>query len=361
MKLIAFLLPQFHRIPENDRWWGEGFTEWTNTRKASPLYANHKQPKEPLYDYYYDLTDPATRNWQAETAKSFGIYGFCYYHYWFKGKQLLEKPFQDILELGEPRFPFCLSWANEPWTRKWDGLEHHLLMPQEYGDETDWEIHFYEVLKAFRDDRYIRIDDKPLFIIYRPGNIPRCEEMLQYWNSLAKQNGLAGIFFVRTLGGFKIPNQRGFDASVEFEPHYTFAHNESNRLWSYVHIDDKKHLVFDYDQVWHSILNRSHHRDGEQIFPGAYVNWDNTPRLAHEGQSCLGASPAKFGYYLAKQMERAVTLYNSEFLFINAWNEWAEGTYLEPDKQHKYEYLEAIRKALETSGLQKVTRYGFRS
>ncbi len=349
MKLIAFLLPQFHCIPENNRWWGEGFTEWTNTRKARPLYTGHEQPKEPFHDYYYDLTDPKARSWQAETAKAYGLYGFCYYHYWFNGKQLLEKPFNEVLTRGEPDFPFCLSWANEPWTRKWDGFEHHILMPQEYGEEKEWEAHFYALLDAFKDKRYIRIDDKPLFILYRPGKIPRCEEMLQYWNKLARENDLKGIYFVRTLGGFEISHQKGFDASVEFEPHYTFAHSGYHRIWSHIKAGDRNHLIFDYDLVWQSILNRSPHRSGEKIFPGAYVNWDNTPRLSHEGQSGLGASPQKFGWYLTKQIERAVTQYKSEYLFINAWNEWAEGTFLEPDKQYKYQYLEAVKKALETS------------
>lgn len=350
MKLIAFLLPQFHQIPENDQWWGEGFTEWTNTRKANSIYPGHLQPREPYEDYYYDLTDPATRRWQAELAQYYGIYGFCYYHYWFKGKQLLETPFKQVLSSGEPRIPFCLSWANEPWTRKWDGGEHDVLMPQEYGEQDDWELHFYALLDAFRDERYIRIENKPIFIIYRPDKISCCEHMMKHWNNLAVKNGLEGIYFVRTLGGFPLAKQDYFDANLEFEPHYTFAHSGLNRLWSYMNIGNEKHYVFDYDFVWQYILNRSHHRDRRKIFPGAYVNWDNTPRLGLRGLSCLGANPQKFGWYLTRQIERAVSLYNSEFLFINAWNEWAEGTYLEPDKHYQYQYLEAVRTALKTTG-----------
>lgn len=350
MKLIAYVLPQFHRIPENDQWWGEGFTEWTNTRKALPLYAGHQQPKEPYKQNYYDLTMTSAREWQAEVARTYGIYGFCYYHYWFKGKTLLEQPFNEILKSGEPKFPFCLSWANESWTRKWDGGDHELLIRQEYGDEQDWEIHFYELLKAFRDERYIRIDNKPVFILYRPGNIPQCEAMLRLWRSLAIKNGLEGIYFIRTLGGFEIPSQQGFDANVEFEPHYTFAHGNTERLWNKMTIDGQEHLVFDYDQAWLSILSRSPHRTGEKIIPGAYVNWDNTPRLNTRGQSCIGASPHKFGWYLSKQIERARSLYNSDFLFINAWNEWAEGAYLEPDQRNQFRYLEEVRKALKQTG-----------
>jgi len=254
MKLIAFFLPQFHRTPENDSWWGEGFTEWTNTRKSQPLYRGHLQPKEPLDDNYYDLTDPGTRQWQANLASTYGVYGFCYYHYWFKGKRLLEKPLNQFLRLGEPDYPFCLSWANEPWTRRWDGGDQHILQPQDYGNEHDWEMHFYDLLEAFTDERYIQVHGKPLFLIYRPGDIPRCEEMLQFWNKLAQRNGLEGIYFVRTLGGFPITQQKGFDASVEFEPHYTFANHHSDNLWNYMTIGETQHLTADYDVIWQMIL-----------------------------------------------------------------------------------------------------------
>lgn len=346
MKCIAFVLPQFHQIPENDNWWGEGFTEWTNVKKATSLYPEHHQPNQPWNNYYYDLTDPEARRWQAKIAKDHGIYGFCYYHYWFKGKQLLELPVQQILTSKEPDFPFCLSWANEPWTRKWDGTEDEVLMPQEYGEEEDWKIHFDFLMKAFVDERYIRVDGKPVFIIYRSSSIPRCEEMLQYWRELALENGLEGLHLVRTLGGFPLTEQCGFDASLEYEPHYTFAHGGLNHLWSTKPVGDKDHWVIDYDLVWDSILERTPHRNGEIIYPGAYVNWDNTPRKGVAGQSTLGSTPHKFGLYLSRQIERAKKLFNSEFIYINAWNEWAEGTYLEPDDKHGYQYLKAIKEAL---------------
>ncbi|MRN53221.1 glycoside hydrolase family 99-like domain-containing protein [Paenibacillus monticola] len=349
MKCIAFVLPQFHQIPENDDWWGKGFTEWTNVKKASSLYPEHHQPNQPTNNNYYDLTEPEVRRWQAQIAKAHGIHGFCYYHYWFKGKQLLELPVQQILTSKEPDFPFCLSWANEPWTRRWDGTDHEVLMPQEYGEEQDWEIHFNVLLKAFVDERYIRVDGKPVFIIYRTSNIPRCEEMLQYWRKLALENGLEGLHLVRTLGGFPLTEQSGFDASLEYEPHYTFAHGGLNFLWSTKQVGDKEHSVIDYDQIWDSMLERTPHRDGEIIYPGAFVNWDNTPRKGVAGQSTLGSTPQKFGLYLSRQIERAKKLFNTEFIFINAWNEWAEGTYLEPDNKHQYQYLEAIKEALNRS------------
>lgn len=347
MKCIAFVLPQFHQIAENDSWWGEGFTEWTNVRKATALYPEHDQPKKPLNNNYYDLTDPNVKQWQAETAKAHGIYGFCYYHYWFNGRRLLEQPVQQILASKEPDFPFCLSWANEPWTRSWDGTEEDVLMPQEYGEERDWRMHFYALLEAFKDKRYICVDGKPVFIIYRSSSIPRCDEMLQCWRDLAQQNGLKGLHLVRTLGGFPLKTEHGFDASLEFEPHYTFAHGGVKHLWSSKQVEDQKHIVIDYDELWESMLERTPHRDGEIIYPGAFVNWDNTPRKGAAGQSTLGANPHKFGQYLSRQIERTKKMFKSDFIYINAWNEWAEGAYLEPDDHYRYQYLQAIKKALQ--------------
>lgn len=350
MKIIAFYLPQFHRIPENDKWWGNGFTEWTNTKKAKPLFPGHYQPREPFNDNYYDLTNPTTRKWQALLAKHFGIYGFCYYHYWFKGKKLLEKPINEVLQNGEPDFPFCFSWANEPWTRRWDGADHDILMPQDYGNEEDWRNHFNYLLPFFKDKRYIKINDKPLFIIYRPGNIPRCEQMLNFWNILSKQNGLKGIFFVKTLNIFPIPNVTGFDASIEFEPHYTMAHGNCPNLWHTIDANDKKMAVLNYDRVWSCIVNRKIKKNGNKIFPGAFIDWDNSARKGSEGAIFTGAHPMKFYRYLSKQIQRAINYYESEFLFINAWNEWAEGTYLEPDKKYGFQYLESVKKALNNNG-----------
>ena len=172
MKIIAFYLPQFHRVPENDKWWGEGFTEWTNTSRAKPLFVGHRQPRIPQNENYYDLLNPEVQEWQANLARKFGIFGFCYYHYWFNGKRLLEKPLETVLSTGKPDFPFCLSWANEPWTKTWEGNDKEVLMAQTYGDEADWLEHINYLLKCFKDDRYIKVDGCPQFLIYRPGSIP---------------------------------------------------------------------------------------------------------------------------------------------------------------------------------------------
>ena len=170
-KILAFVLPQFHTIPENDEWWGEGFTEWTNVRKAQPLFPGHLQPRVPANGRYYNLLDPATMDWQAQLAKTHGLDGFCYYHYWFNGKRLLDKPLDLLLERGKPDFPFCLAWANEPWTRAWAGGDREVLMPQEYGGESDWRRHFDCLLRFFRDPRYIRVDGKPMLLLYRTNSI----------------------------------------------------------------------------------------------------------------------------------------------------------------------------------------------
>ncbi|WP_239583040.1 glycoside hydrolase family 99-like domain-containing protein [Bacillus tianshenii] len=359
MKLIAFYLPQFHEIPENNQWWGKGFTEWVNTRNAEPLFHGHYQPREPYSDFYYDLTDPLARKWQAELAKEYGIYGFCYYHYWFNGKMLLEKPFNEVLTSGEPDFPFCLSWANEPWTRRWDGRNDLVLMPQDYGNEKDWKEHFDYLLKAFKDDRYIRVEDKPLFLIYRPAIIPNCSEMLYFWDNLAKQNGLNGIYFVETLNGFyPLTNIKGFDASVEFEPHYSIAHGNCQNIWREGNGYQGRMKVVDYDSMWSCILNRKINTN-KKVIPGAFIDWDNTARRGTEATIYYGANPAKFEKYLSKQIDRAETVYKSDFLFINAWNEWAEGTYLEPDKKFQYQYLEAVQKALRVNGINRVNKSSF--
>lgn len=372
MKLIAFYLPQFHAIPENDAWWGEGFTEWTNTKKARPLFDGHHQPREPYNNYYYNLLDPETRKWQARIAKKYGIYGFCYYHYWFNGKKLLEKPLEQVIASGEPDLPFCLSWANESWTRAWDAKDKQILIGQEYGDKSNWEEHFNYLLNIFRDKRYIKVDNKPLFVIYRSDLIERCDEMMAFWNGLAKKNGLDGIYFVNTLSAFQAcTNHHGFDAHLEFEPNYTvFNHMDKlfaiwrktyRRIAGSEAIPQPLRKLFlvriSYDRIWSKILSRV--PAAKKTFPGAFVDWDNSARKGHNAYIFEGASPKKFEDYLAGQIKRSKELYDSDFLFINAWNEWAEGTYLEPDKKYGYAYLEAVRNAIartkqSTKGREKI-------
>lgn len=352
-KLIAFYLPQFHRIPENDEWWGTGFTEWTNTRKARPLYEGHYQPREPYQFNYYNLRHAQVREWQAELATQYGVYGFCYYHYWFKGKLLLETPLHDMLSSGKPDFPFCLSWANEPWTRNWDGRNDQVLIHQEYGDRKEWKEHFYYLLDVFRDPRYIRVENKPIFIIYRAELIEDCLEMLEYWHKLARRSGLDGIYFIETMGGFPLASHDIFDARLQFEPMYTTVHdvplNAFHQVYHSVKLSEERTrelTLVNYDAVWTRMIERTFAPTEKKTFLGGFVDWDNTARRGKDAFVFRGASPEKFGHYLRQLVQKADQMGN-EFTFINAWNEWAEGTYLEPDQKHGYAYLEQVKQVMK--------------
>ena len=231
MRIIAFYLPQFHNIPENDEWWGDGFTEWVNVKKAEPIYEGHEQPRVPLDGNYYNLLDDDVKIWQAELAKKYGIYGFCYYHYWFNGKLLLEKPMEQMLENKKVDLPFCVCWANEPWTRAWVG-EKKVLIGQEYGTEKEWKEHFDYMLPFFRDDRYIKEDNRPLYVIYRPEIIPCLQEMLALWDKLAKENGFDGMCFAYQNIDFDLLKDKDdsmFTYNIEFQPHYAFYDLNADR------------------------------------------------------------------------------------------------------------------------------------
>ena len=359
MKIIAFYLPQFHQIPENDKWWGEGFTEWTYVKKASPLFCGHYQPREPLDDNYYNILNPAIQKWQVDIAKKYGIYGFCYYHYWFKGKQLLEKPLEQLLKSKELDFPFCLSWANQSWTRTWYDDNETILMPQEYGNKEDWEKHFNYLLPIFLDKRYITIDNKPIFIIYDSKNIEKCNEMIKYWQKLAKLNGLIGIYFINTLTGLPIDYRSlNFDAQLQFEPGFTVHHCMSiiwrakrkmkvgaKRIINKINLlENKVENILDYDEIYKNILKRK--PIAKKTYLGAFTDWDNTPRRKYKSFLFKNANPEKFEKFLIEQIKRSRELYQNDLLFINAWNEWGEGAYLEIDKKFGARYLEAVKNAL---------------
>lgn len=375
MKIIAFYLPQFHNIPENDEWWGNGFTEWTNVKKAKPLYEGHMQPRVPLGGNYYNLLDDNVKIWQADLAKKYGVYGFCYYHYWFNGKMLLEKPMEQMLANKEVDIPFCICWANEPWTKAWVGDEKKLLIAQEYGQEEEWKQHFMYLLPFFKDERYITKDGKPLFVFYRPDIVPCMKEMIETWDKLAKENGLSGITFAFQSGDYDWNNSKEeklFDYDIEFQPPYASHWLYSNDgkiisalkkcrrllagwagkkfgidLYRYGTAQYKKmtgQTVANYDSMWQKIIEAKPMRSNS--IPGAFVKWDNTPRHGERGQINVG-TPEKFEYYLSKQIKHAREDYHEDMIFMYAWNEWAEGGYLEPDEDDKYGYLEAIKRALE--------------
>lgn len=344
-KVIAFYLPQFHAIPENDEWWGKGFTEWSNTKKAEPLYPGHYQPREPLNHNYYNLLDVSTLKNQAKLAREYGIYGFCIYQYWFGGKKLLEKPAELILENKDIDINFCISWANEPWTRAWDGKDKQVLMEQKYGNSDDWTAHFNYLLPFFKDERYIKIDGKPVFVIYRSNNIENVDDMVSHCNKLAIKYGFKGIYLLETLNSFQNkPVMNQSDGVIEFEPMFTMRHGlpyitQFKRL-----LRKKLGLLdtMDYDYLWSRITRRHRSYTGKDRYLGAFVDWDNTARKGKNGLVVTGATPEKFGAYLKQQVSSS----NQEFIFINAWNEWAEGAYLEPDEKYKFQYLEQIKELL---------------
>lgn len=379
-KIIAVYLPQYHCIPENDNWWGKGFTEWTNTRKAKPLFEGHYQPKTPLGENYYNLLNQNVMREQAELAKEYGIYGFCYYHYWFKdGKKLLEKPIENMLNDKKVDIPFCLCWANENWSRRWDGGKNEVIMEQDYGNKTDWEAHFNYLLPFFKDERAIRIDEKPVFVIYKPQLIPHLKKMIEYFRMRAREEGLKGLTIISQHPTWIVDkryNYEYFDYMIKFEPFFTYTMlnrtvnlegkslvnriwniiNENSLLLSCVDIgkkirdisrkDDKNNDILqikDYDEYWSYILENK--IKSNKLISGAFTDWDNTARKTN-GMLFKGASPEKFGKYL-----KQLVLENKSkdgIIFINAWNEWAEGAYLEPDEKYKYSYLEQLKKAVMT-------------
>ena len=368
LKIIAFYLPQFHSIKENDKWWGKGFTEWTNVKKAVPLYPGHDQPRIPLNDNYYNLLNDDTKIWQANLAKKYGVYGFCYYHYWFKGKKLLEKPAEQMLKNKSIDLPFCFCWANENWSRNWDGGNREIIVEQEYGEKKDWEEHFQYLLTFFKDSRYITVNGKPLLVIYKPDLINSIYEMVSYFKKRIVEEGFPGICLAFQFPTYYMDvfyRDDIFDYMIEFEPVFsrnnivrhsskkieivrkffgektiTKYRNSKNQL---KHTFAKPHhlSMFFYDEAWEKILNQ---KWNNKLLPGTFVDWDNTPRNKH-GVVYSGFTIEKFEDNIKKLVKRAYQE-NKQMLFINAWNEWGEGAYLEPDERYGYRKLEAIRSAL---------------
>ena len=360
MKVIAFYLPQYYTFPENDEWWGKGFTEWTNTRKATPQFKKHYQPRIPQGQNYYCLTDVDSIRWQIKIAKANGIYGFCFYHYWFKdGKQLLEKPVELFLNNKDLDMPFCLSWANEPWTRSWDGENKAIIMPQEYGDEREWAVHFDYLLPFFNDCRYLRIDGKPAFILYRPEIFPQFENMIRTWNELAIKNGLSGITWLIQSPSWNADPANDspmIDYKIMYEPGYTGNTQGKDAdlalvLSKYVsklrrRISLRNNINrFSYKRFAECIVNRR--VLSNKYIPGFFTDWDNTARRGKNANVFVGSNPAVFKKYLVKLILKAKNEYHKDYLFINAWNEWAEGCYLEPDEKYGDGYLNAVKEALK--------------
>ena len=374
-KVVAFYLPQFHSIPENDKWWGKGFTEWTNTRKATPLFAGHYQPKIPKDENYYDLSDARVLEEQSIIAQNYGVYGFCYYHYWFKnGKKLLEKPVEQMLHNPRVNIPFMLCWANENWTRNWDGGCFEVIARQEYGTRKDWQSHIDYLLPFFKDDRYITFQGKPILIIYKPEQIILFDEMVALWRKTIMKAGFPGLIVLRQYPGTIM---RQLDGAVKFQPMYSLNtgndgsyHKQSlqKEIKSIVKksiilagkeqylqqkmVDvltaNKKSVkplrIYDYDECWQAILNDQFFND--RLCNGAFTAWDNTARNKR-GVIFLGSTPEKFERYMTELFRKSSAM---DLVFINAWNEWGEGAYLEADEKYGYAYLEALKNAIDHAG-----------
>lgn len=367
MKLLAFYLPQYHQTPENDKWWGEGFTEWTNVKKAKPIFKNQIQPKVPLK--YYDLMNKSTVEWQTGLMKKSGIYGFCYFHYWFTGRRILYKPAENLLKWKDINQPFCFSWANATWARTWSavnaaltswvpedkkGFDDGILIEQTYGDENNWIEHYKYLRDFFLDDRYIKVDNKPMFLIYKLKDIPHAEDMFALWDKLALEDGFDGLHLVSMN---EYPQNNDYICAVAKYGYYSKydSFNVNFQGW-YNLIASKfgkenliKPHIYNYKTVWKNLVKEKP-PEGIKTYPGAVVTYDETPRRGKDATFLSGASPKIFEKYLIKQIKKAEDVCHSDFIFIDAWNEWGEGNYLEPDKEHGCAYLRAVRRALIKTG-----------
>jgi lipopolysaccharide biosynthesis protein len=355
IRAIAFYLPQYHPIPENDEWWGKGFTEWTNVTKAKPLFEGHYQPHLPADLGFYDLRLPEARQAQADLAREYGIHGFCYYHYWFNGKRLLERPFNEVLASGEPDFPFCLCWANENWTRRWDGQEQEILAEQVYGEEDD-RRHIQWLAQAFQDPRYIRINGKPLFLVYRTSKIPDPLKTAKIWREEAYKLGIGEIFLCKVESFYDEqgdPSLIGFDASVEFQPDWSQLGLplQRGRRWQLARklgLSEKVYgdnNIYDYTAVVEKMLAKP--TPHYQRFPCVTPSWDNTARRKINATVFQNSTPETYKRWLTEVVRKTLHNKSSEnIIFINAWNEWAEGNHLEPCRKWGTAYLEATKKVL---------------
>lgn len=381
-RVIAFYLPQFHPIPENDTWWGPGFTEWTNVAAARPLFRGHVQPRIPADLGFYDLRLPETREAQAALAREAGIEGFCYYHYWFgNGRQLLERPFNEVVSSGKPDFPFCLCWANHTWaTSTWTNAksrkdDSHILMEQLYLGADDNLAHFNSLLKAFRDTRYIRVDGKPLFAVFDPFHFEGAEEFMAQWRKLARENGLPGIHFVavvRTANPTSYAKTRikgdsdpeavavnrvesilsqGYDAVTTDNHQYAQIRARglvSNAIHDFMaqYLGIKHPFCIRQSEINNYLLLELEKR--ENVYPTLIPNWDRTPR-SKEDTIYVNSTPKEFEKLAARAFD--IVAHKDEqhrIVFLKSWNEWGEGNYMEPDLQYGKGYINALKQAMNS-------------
>jgi hypothetical protein len=350
-RIIAFYLPQFHPIPENDKWWGKDFTEWTNVSKAKPLFPGHYQPRVPADLGYYDLRDPKIREKQAEMAQYAGIEGFAYWHYWFAGKQLLERPLGEVLKSGSPTLPFCIAWANETWSGIWHGKPGKILIEQTYPGVEDYKNHFFANLEAFLDSRYIKVNGKLLFFIYRPLKIPAIKQFFDCWNELAIKNGLPGFHFVGYAANKKQIDevlQLGLDGVNSFWLNDAcISENSAKYVWNKIsEVYLRGHLRFPVWNFEKLVSSLSSPIDAqENIYPTILSGWDNSPRSGKRGRIIVNYTPIDFEKHVMNTLD-IVKNKNIEtnIVFLKSWNEWAESNYVEPDLKYGWEYLNVLKK-----------------
>ena len=346
IRTIAFYLPQFHTIPENDQWWGKGFTEWTNVKKAKPLFEGHYQPHVPHEDIgYYDLRDIEVQKKQAEMAKKYGLFGFCYYHYWFAGKKLLDTPLKNMLRHPEIELPFCVCWANENWTRQWDGAKDEILIAQHHSDEDDLNF-ILDMIPVLEDKRYITVERKPLLIIYRPKLFPDPKRTMEIWREEVRKHGLPGLYIAKVENFDKRidPQEFGCDAAIDFAPDWDALGKP---------VREGNPATLSYNSMIEDDLLKD--RDYE-FFRCVCPIWDNAPRRQDGGGvTFIDSSPEKYKYWLKnsiKQTLKKIKDPDKRMVFINAWNEWGEGAYLEPSKRYGYAYLDATKNAISEAEIE---------
>lgn len=353
IRYLAIHLPQYHPIPENNEWWGEGFTEWTNVARAKPLFRGHYQPHVPADLGFYDLRLTEARQAQAELARQFGIDGFCYYHYWFHGRRLLERPVNEILDSEHPDFPFCLFWANETWEGRWHGVTtaKKTLMRQEYSEQDDLD-HIRWLAAAMADPRYIQVEGRPLFIIYRPLDLPDCARTLNAWREEMARMGMPNPFFMASNSHAYTSDllKYGFDGVLQFLPQLSvldcfearnFRHRAKRLVANLARgiIASDLH-VYDYEDSVRKMLLKTEWPVFRSLFPA----WDNSARSGRRGVVMDNSSPEKFASLLLEisRMTQEQLPPGRQLVFLNAWNEWAEGNHLEPDQKYGRAYLEAV-------------------
>lgn len=341
VKLIAFYLTQYHPTAENDLWWGKGFTEWTNVTKAKPLFDGHYQPHLPSDLGYYDLRVGETRREQIDIAKEYGIDGFCYYYYWFSGTRILNRPLDEMLADPDSDMPFCLAWANENWTRRWDAAEHEILIAQKYQPDDD--VNFIKsMVPMFQDRRYIKIDGRPFLIVYRPQHLPNARASAQIWREHCREAGIGEIHICAALThGNEDYQQYGFDSGVEFPPHNLRSGNVNHEVNFY---DSFNGNVMQFEDIAQSYLDRDY--PGSLVHRTVFPSWDNTARTGKRALVVWNGTPENYEYWLSATISKAEqSEVNEPLVFINAWNEWAEGCHLEPDRKNGRGVLEATLRA----------------